>query len=273
VGQKTSADRRAADLVAIRVVRTSVAVAVAVAIRLTVAFAARATHRPAQELRLLVVRLREARFAPAHLVVRRRLLPWALDTRVGGLLWRRRLEVARLAAAVGPAILATVVPAIWPAIWPAIIAVMPVVVVMAIAAIPEALLVVATAVPLETRIVHARLRVVIVLAHRLHRRLQIAFITVVVAELIARLQATAAIHAIAPRSHMLVAEGHDDAVIMLGVLEIILGHHAVSGRTGITRELQIFLIDMGRGAANFDVGPGRVKSPVMIVLRSPAAPS
>ena len=64
---------------------------------------------------------------------------------------------------------------------------MPVVVVVPIA-IPETLLVVAAPVPLEALVVHARLRLMIVLAHRLHRRLEIAFITVVVAELIARLQ-------------------------------------------------------------------------------------
>jgi hypothetical protein len=195
-----------------------------------------------------VARLREARFAPAHLVVRRRLLPWALDTRVGGLLWRRRLEVARLAAAVGPAILATVVAAIWPPI----VAVMPVVVVVPIA-IPETLLVVAAPVPLEALVVHARLRLMIVLAHRLHRRLEIAFITVVVAELIARLQATAAIHAIATRSHVLVAEGHDDAVIMLGVLEIILGQHGVSRRGRVARERHVLFSDVRWRPAEFDV--------------------
>src|SRR4029077_13709873 len=116
-------------------------------------------------------------------------------------------------SAVRTAILATVRAAVVSAVRPALIAVMPVVVVMAVGAIPEAPLVVAAAVPLETRVVHARLRLVIVLAHRLHRRLQIAFITVVVAEFIARLQATASVHAIAARTHVLVAEGHDDAVI------------------------------------------------------------
>ena len=58
--------------------------------------------------------------------------------------------------------------------------------------------------------------------------------------------------------------GHQDAIIMLGVLEIVLRHHPVAHGARIARKLQIFLIDVRRGAADLHVGPGRIESPVMI---------
>jgi len=45
----------------------------------------------------------------------------------------------------------------------------------------------------------------------------------------------------------------DQAEIMLGMLEIALGHHRVAGRLGIARELQIFLSDVMGCTANFHV--------------------
>ena len=62
--------------------------------------------------------------------------------------------------------------------------------------------------------------------------------------------------------------GHN-AVIMLRMLKIILGHHPVAGRIGIARQLEIFLVDMCRRAADFDFRSGRIKGAVGIV--SPAA--
>ncbi|ODN68749.1 hypothetical protein A6302_03943 [Methylobrevis pamukkalensis] len=45
----------------------------------------------------------------------------------------------------------------------------------------------------------------------------------------------------------------DDAVIVLGVLEIVLRHHAVAGRRGITRKLGILFRDMQGRSANLHV--------------------
>jgi len=42
-----------------------------------------------------------------------------------------------------------------------------------------------------------------------------------------------------------------DAVIVLGVLEIIFRHDAVAGRIGISRKLKIFLVNIRRRPANF----------------------
>src|SRR6185437_9724603 len=47
----------------------------------------------------------------------------------------------------------------------------------------------------------------------------------------------------------------DQAEVMLGVLVVILGGDRIAGRAGVTRQLHIFLGDVGGGAADLDVGP------------------
>lgn len=46
----------------------------------------------------------------------------------------------------------------------------------------------------------------------------------------------------------------DDAEIVLGMLQIIFGHHWIAGRLGVARQLEVFFGDMLGRAANFDVG-------------------
>src|ERR1051326_2611284 len=69
--------------------------------------------------------------------------------------------------------------------------------------------------------------------------------------------------------------GVHDAVVVLGVLEIILGLNAVAGRIGVARQLQVLLIDMRGGAANLDFRTAGIEGPVGIVgvggLLRPAA--
>src|SRR5690606_28256584 len=48
---------------------------------------------------------------------------------------------------------------------------------------------------------------------------------------------------------------HDDAVVMLGVLEIVFGHHPIAGALRIARQRGVFLGDLLRGAANLHVRP------------------
>ena len=55
-----------------------------------------------------------------------------------------------------------------------------------------------------------------------------------------------------------------DAVIMLRMLKIILGHDAVAAGIGITGQLQIFLIDMAGRAADLHLGSGRIKGAIGI---------
>src|SRR3984885_8260943 len=56
--------------------------------------------------------------------------------------------------------------------------------------------------------------------------------------------------------------GRHDAVIMLRMLKIILGHHPVAAGIGVTGQLKIFLIDVAGGAANLDLGPRGIERPV-----------
>jgi hypothetical protein len=61
-----------------------------------------------------------------------------------------------------------------------------------------------------------------------------------------------------------------DAVVVLRMLEIILRHHAVAGRIGVTRKLQIFLVHIGGRASDFDFGTRRVECAVRIVSAATA---
>jgi hypothetical protein len=62
------------------------------------------------------------------------------------------------------------------------------------------------------------------------------------------------------------ALGHQYPVIMLGVLKVVLLHHAITGGAGIAGELQILLVHMGGGTANLDIRSGGIKRPVVIVV-------
>jgi predicted Kef-type K+ transport protein len=53
----------------------------------------------------------------------------------------------------------------------------------------------------------------------------------------------------------LIAIGHDDAGVVLGMLQIILGQHRVAGRLRIARESEILLRDMCRRASDFYIRP------------------
>ena len=65
--------------------------------------------------------------------------------------------------------------------------------------------------------------------------------------------------------------GRHDAVIMLRVLKIVLGHHPVAGGIGIPRQLEIFLIDMGSRAADFDFRTGGIERAIGIVTAAAIA--
>jgi hypothetical protein len=59
----------------------------------------------------------------------------------------------------------------------------------------------------------------------------------------------------------LLAVGHDDAVVVLGVLKIVLGEHRVAGHLRIARERHVLFGDMRRRATDFDVGAVRLERP------------
>src|SRR5258708_934772 len=53
----------------------------------------------------------------------------------------------------------------------------------------------------------------------------------------------------------------DQAEIVFGVLVVILGRHRIAGRARIARQLHIFFRDVGRGAADLDIGSVRLEHP------------
>ena len=65
----------------------------------------------------------------------------------------------------------------------------------------------------------------------------------------------------------------ENAIVVLGVLEVAFRHHAVTLRVGIARELQIFLIDVRSRAANFDLGTIGIIGAVRIEVSAAAASS
>ena len=70
---------------------------------------------------------------------------------------------------------------------------------------------------------------------------------------------------------------HQDAVIVLGVLEIVLLHYAITGRARIAGKLKIFLVHVRGRATNLHIRSCGIKGPVvvvvMIVVLRPAAAS
>lgn len=72
---------------------------------------------------------------------------------------------------------------------------------------------------------------------------------------------------------LLSLSGTHDAEIMLGVLKVIFGQHAVAGGVGIARELEIFLVHMRSRATDFDLRSGRIEGAIGIVALRPTAAS
>jgi hypothetical protein len=112
-----------------------------------------------------------------------------------------------------------------------------------------------TAVVIARAIVVARLTLVTAHGLRLRHRPHIAaeIVTVLVAELIARPRLAAercrtnlasAVLDVAALGNLLFAERQDDAVIMLGVLEIVLSQNGIAARLRISRQRHVFLCNM-----------------------------
>jgi hypothetical protein len=202
--------------------------------RSPIAFPARTAHGPAQEFGLLMRRLEP--FAAAGLPLGRRLLRGgALCGLVIPLLRARRLIAALLTAAMALAIMAlTIVPvAVLRPVRGTVLRTVAIAILLAAPPLAvEALAVEALAFDARLRIVRAH-RGMLVL--RLVLGLHLAVITVIVGILVAALHGVAAhvrtpfpasVH-LAARPN-LVADRHDDAIVMLGVLQVVLGKHRVA---------------------------------------------
>ena len=64
--------------------------------------------------------------------------------------------------------------------------------------------------------------------------------------------------------------GHD-AEVVLGVLKVALGHNPIALRVRIARELEVLLVDMRRGAADFDLGAIGIVCAVRVQIPAVAA--
>lgn len=62
--------------------------------------------------------------------------------------------------------------------------------------------------------------------------------------------------------------GGKNPEVVLGVLEIVFRHDPIALRIGVARKLQIFLIDMGRRAANLDLRAVEIVCAIQIVAVS-----
>lgn len=76
----------------------------------------------------------------------------------------------------------------------------------------------------------------------------------------------AAIARIVVRQALLLAIREDDAIIMLGVLQIILGQNRITRGLGVPCERNVFLRDVGGRAPHFHVGPIRFEAADQRVL-------
>ena len=179
------------------------------------------------------------------------------------ILGRRRIGAAfdRLAVAISSAILTII------AVAAVVVAVvLPIIVAVAIA---EAVLVAASEVAIAIGVIPGRMARLMLLVRlttlMLRQGLRQAVIhhvvaAVFVAEVVAVATLAGYADALAVAVHIaalllqLVAIGHDDAVVVLGVLQIVLGEHRVAGRLRVASERQVFLGNMCRSAPDFHVG-------------------
>ena len=58
--------------------------------------------------------------------------------------------------------------------------------------------------------------------------------------------------------------GHDQPIIVFGVLEVVLGHHAVSRRVRVAGQLKVLLVDVVGVAPDLHVRAVRVDRPVNV---------
>lgn len=232
--------------------------------------AARTAHRAAQELRLLVMRNRSR--------------PLAADGRRGTIhtdIGLRRtictlhaLDPLRsISARLVPLVALITIPTIAIPITPVLTIGITTIAAITPIAVAIAIVELASATFARTPVVVARTVVVallsfsaggLLLSVRLTLRLG-SVLAVLVAEIVVHRDGLAepgrtrtshpVLHIAAALSDLLLAEGHDDAVVMLGVLQVVLSQNRVTGRLRVACERDVLLRDMSRRTAQFDVRP------------------
>ena len=238
--------------------------------------AARSAHRAAQELRLLVMRNRsrplaaDGRWGTIHTDI-------GLRRTIGTLhalnplrsISARLIPLVALITIPTIAIPIPITPVLTVGIT-TIAAITPIAVAIAIIAIVE----LASATFARTAVVVARTVVVALLSFSAGGLLLLSvgltlrlgsILAVLVAEIVVHRDGLAepgrtrtshpVLHIAAALSDLLLAEGHDDAVVMLGVLQVVLSQNRVTGRLRVACERDVLLSDMSRRAAQFDVRP------------------
>jgi hypothetical protein len=168
-----------------------------------------------------------------------------------------RLPAGLLAVAIEAAVTA--------AISTTVAAIIVAVAVTALVAPERTIVPVLAAVVLALRLERLRLRLMHGDLRHLREIIAAGVIALIVTELVAALAAFAhalaiAVQAIALLTHLL-AIGHDDAAVVLGVLEIVLRQYRIAGRLRISRKRDIFLGNMRRSTANFYIRAVGFKAP------------
>ena len=75
-----------------------------------------------------------------------------------------------------------------------------------------------------------------------------------------RLRSGMAVYAVATMGRELLAIGHDDAIVVLGVLKIILRKYVVAGGLSVPGKRHVLFCDMCRRTANFDIRAVRLEA-------------
>jgi len=241
--------------------------------RLRAAFASAATNRPAQELGLLV-RLLEA-IATTRLATRFTTTAGRLYRSIGLTLLHcgTGAVLDRLALAISSICPITTISSVTP------ITISPIIVAVAIAeavlVAPEGTIAVGVIARMAVLLMRlaVMLRLTVMLGHgRLSKTVVQHVVTaVIVAEVVAlaALALTVAIGHVAAVLLQLLAIGHDDAAVVLGMLKVVLRQHRVSGGLRIASERQIFLGDVCRGAPDLHIRSVRLETARKRILALP----
>jgi hypothetical protein len=191
---------------------------------------------------------------------------WLATTTTAGL-YRRRIRLTILGRRRVGAVLDRLALAISAT---TILSIIPIVVAIIVAvAVAEAILVAASEIAVAIGIVSRRMarlvllaRLAVMLGHGLRQAViqHVVAAAIIVAEVVAVTTLAGYVDALTIAVHIaalllqLLAIRHDDTVVVLGVLQVVLSEHGVAGRLRVASERQVFLGNMCRSAPDFHVG-------------------
>ncbi len=146
----------------------------------------------------------------------------------------------------------------------AILAILPLVAGMSVTEAGRLILPVLPVLLLRPTLVERRLHVALAGMAGEHRLLRSGVVTlphIIAGAVVGALLVTAtAVHRLAGLLNLLLTIREDNAVVVLGMLQVVLGEHVIAGSLSVSGELEVLLCDMSRGTAHLYVRAVRLEA-------------